>query len=145
MISQTPWYPYDRRNRVDVIRRLCSLQHPDGHWQPSAELTELVAETVWSGNRQMRLDEVHHDVVEDEEKRLSMSTRKATKAAFECLAELCNLVWDAQARASTQHMMLSAAEMISLQAVSWDLSWARNSLERAAAWTEAMHWCPVTP
>ncbi|KAK0643527.1 hypothetical protein B0T16DRAFT_459664 [Cercophora newfieldiana] len=104
---------YDHHNRIDVIRRLCSLQHPDGHWDYSTELAELVK--MWGGRD------------------LMAPAHGATALTHACLSDLCNYVWTAQ-RDGREHESLSAAELISLQGVNWDLGWAKNAMDRAAAW-----------
>jgi hypothetical protein len=112
---QTPWYPYDRRNRIDVIRRLCSLQQPDGRWEPGAELAELVE--LW-GRRT-----------------LMAPAHGVTALTHACLADLCGAIWAAQ-RVGRENAVLSPAELISLQMVHWDLSWAKTATDRAAAWMD---------
>lgn len=112
-IQQTPYYPYDRRNRIDVIRRLCSLQHPDGHWDYAPELADLVR--LWGGRE------------------LMAPAHGVTALSSACLTDLCNYVWAAQ-REGREQNLLSQAEMISLQTVNWDLSWAKNAIDRATAW-----------
>jgi len=104
---------YDHHNRIDVIRRLCSLQHPDGHWDYSNELAELVK--MWGGRD------------------LMTPAHGATALTHACLADLCNYVWTAQ-RDGREHESLSAAELISLQSVNWDLAWAKNAMDRANGW-----------
>lgn len=109
---------HSRLNRVDAIRRLCALQHPDGHWDHSPELAELVRQ--WSGR----------DLT------LSPARPGATALAHACLTDLCNTVWTAQ-REGREHECLGADELASLQAVHWDLGWAKHALDRAAAWMAA--------
>jgi len=104
---------YDNHNRIDVIRRLCALQHPDGHWDYSNELAELVK--MWGGRD------------------LMAPAHGATALTHACLADLCNYVWTAQ-RDGREHESLSAAELISLQSVNWDLGWAKNAMDRATGW-----------
>jgi hypothetical protein len=104
---------YDYHNRIDVIRRLCSLQHPDGHWDYSTELADMVK--MWGGRD------------------LMAPAHGATALTQACLADLCNYVWTAQ-RDGREHESLSAAELISLQSVNWDLGWAKNAMDRATAW-----------
>ncbi|KAK3369040.1 hypothetical protein B0T24DRAFT_681090 [Lasiosphaeria ovina] len=106
-------YPYDRSNRIDVIKRLCAVQHPDGHWDYSAELAELVK--LWGGRE------------------LGPTPQGATALTHACLTDLCTHVWAAQ-RDGREHAALTSAELASLQLVNWDLSWAGNALERATAW-----------
>ncbi|KAK0718250.1 hypothetical protein B0T26DRAFT_322297 [Lasiosphaeria miniovina] len=106
-------YPYDRSNRIDVIKRLCAVQHPDGHWDYSAELAELVK--LWGGRE------------------LGPTPQGATALTHACLTDLCAHVWAAQ-RDGREHAALTPAELASLQLVNWDLSWAGNALERATAW-----------
>ncbi len=116
--QQTTNYPYDRRNRIDVIRRLCSLQHPDGHWDYSPELAELVK--FWGGRE------------------LMTPAHGVTALANACLTELCNYVWAAQ-RDGREQSSLSQVELISLQTVNWDLTWAKNAMDRATAWMGGFH------
>ncbi|KAH8889734.1 hypothetical protein GQ53DRAFT_190563 [Thozetella sp. PMI_491] len=113
--QQTPYYPYDRRNRLDVIRRMCSLQHPDGHWDYSPELAELVK--LWGGRE------------------LAAAPHGVTALANACLSELCNYVWSAQ-REGREQTSLSQVELISLQMVNWDLTWAKHAIDRATAWMD---------
>ncbi|KAK3940636.1 hypothetical protein QBC46DRAFT_458821 [Diplogelasinospora grovesii] len=111
--TAAPRYPYDRNNRIDVVRRLCSLQNPDGHWDYSDELAELVS--MWGGRE------------------LMAPAHGVTALTHACLMDLCGYVWAAQ-REGREHQALSTAELISLQAVNWDLGWAKNALDRATAW-----------
>ncbi len=110
---QAPPPPYDQTNRIEVIRRLCSLQHPDGHWDHSPELADLVK--MWGGRD------------------LMAPAHGVTALTHACLMDLCNYVWAAQ-REGREHSSLSGTELISLQAVNWDLGWAKNALDRATAW-----------
>jgi hypothetical protein len=105
--------PYDRDNRVDVIRRLCDLQHPDGHWDYSDELAGLARR--WGGRE---VPPVAHG---------------ATALSQACLMELCDRVWTAQ-RDGTEDITLSGDEVASLQMLHWDLAFARTALDRATAW-----------
>lgn len=105
---------YDRHNRVDVIRRMCDLQHADGHWDYSDELAALARR--WGG-RELTPAAPHG----------------ATALAQACLMELCGHVWAAQ-RDGTEDTALSAAEVASLQMMHWDLGFARSALDRATAW-----------
>lgn len=111
--SQASPPAYDSRNRIDVIRRLCSLQHPDGHWDYTPELAELVK--LWGGRE------------------LMAPAHGVTALTNACLMDLCNYVWTAQ-RDGREHSALSGPELIGLQAVNWDLGWANNALDRATAW-----------
>jgi len=109
----TPKPSYDPSNRVDVIRRICSLQHPDGHWDYSDELAELAR--LWGGRE------------------LMAPAHGVTALTHASLLDLCNYVWTAQ-REGREQEALTAAEMISLQSVNWDLTWARNAMDRATGW-----------
>jgi hypothetical protein len=112
--QQAPYQQqYDRLNRIDVIRRICGLQHADGHWTYSVELAELVKQ--WGGRDLMTAD---HDV---------------TAMSHACLLELCSVVWTAQ-RDNTWQTQFTPAELTALQVVNWDLSWAKAALDRATAW-----------
>ena len=106
-------YPYDPRNRIDVICRLCSLQQSDGRWDYSLELADLVK--MWGGRE------------------LMSPAHGVTALAHACLLDLCNHVWAAQ-REGSEHASLSAAELISLQTLNWDLSWAKIAIDQATAW-----------
>lgn len=129
---QTPWYPYDGRNRIDAIRRLCSLQQPDGHWERSEELAELVR--AWDA-RAAGVDAV--SPLEGSSGRdWKAEVRAETARAHACLRGLCETVWVARLQ-GTETTVLSLAERISLQAVNWDLGWAKSALERAADWQES--------
>lgn len=104
---------YDHDNRVDVIRRLCDLQQPDGHWEYSDELAGLAR--MWGGRE---VPTVAHG---------------ATALSQACLMELCDHVWAAQ-RDGTEDTALSADEIASLQMMHWDLGFARGALDRSTAW-----------
>ncbi|KAK3390509.1 hypothetical protein B0H63DRAFT_117649 [Podospora didyma] len=112
----TPTQSYDRNNRIDVIKRLCALQHPDGHWDYTIELAEVVR--MWGGGRELTLHAAQHGV---------------TAVTHACLLDLCNYVWGAQ-RDRREQTALSPGELNSLQAVKWDIGWANHALERATAW-----------
>jgi len=111
--QRPPVYPYDRGNRIDVIRRLCALQHPDGHWDYGPELAELVK--LWGGRE------------------LMSPAHGVTALTHACMMDLCSYVWGAQ-RDGREYESLSSAELASLQAVNWNLSWAQNAMDRATAW-----------
>ncbi|GAB1318844.1 hypothetical protein MFIFM68171_09054 [Madurella fahalii] len=116
--SPSPSRPPSRRaysplNRIDVIRRLCALQHPDGHWDYSPELAELVK--LWGGRE------------------LMAPAHGVTALTHACLTDLCNYVWTAQ-REGREHECLGSEELISLQGIHWDLGWAKNALDRAEFW-----------
>ncbi|KAK3353556.1 hypothetical protein B0T25DRAFT_568754 [Lasiosphaeria hispida] len=113
--QRQPAQPYydPVNNRIDVMSRLCSIQHPDGHWDFTPELAELVKH--WGGRE------------------LMAPAHGVTALTHACLMDLCNYVWGAQ-REGREHTALNAGELMSLQAVNWDLVWAKNSLDRATAW-----------
>ncbi|KAK3988559.1 hypothetical protein QBC44DRAFT_101688 [Cladorrhinum sp. PSN332] len=111
--SHPPTPQYDPQNRISVLRRLSSLQHPDGHWDFSSELSSLVK--LWGGRE------------------LMSPAHGVTALTHACMTDLCNYVWQAQ-REGREHEMLTAAELISLQQINWDLGWARYAVERAGVW-----------
>lgn len=113
--AQPAYQPYDRTNRIDVIRRLCTLQRKDGSWGYSPELADLVRQ--WSGGR---------DVRPGDDRMLSL-------AVHDCLKDLCGYVWNAQ-RDRAEQTRLSAGEMASFQALGWDLGFARAAIDRALRW-----------
>ncbi|KAK4193901.1 hypothetical protein QBC35DRAFT_9241 [Podospora australis] len=114
--QQPTSYPYDPTNRIDILRRLCTLQHPDGHWAFTPELVSLIK--TCSGYGMSPSPSSSHDV---------------TAQTHACLVDICNSVWTAQ-REGKEHDLLSPAELASLQAINFDLSWASNAADRAAAW-----------
>lgn len=113
----TPYYPYDRTNRIDAIRRLCALQHGDGHWDFTPELADITRQ--WGGGRELP--------------GYGADALAVTTQVHACLGELCQYVWTAQ-RERAEESRLSAGEMASFQSVGWDLGFARGSLTRAAGW-----------
>jgi hypothetical protein len=114
IFSHPPAQQYDPHNRIDTIRRLCALQHPDGHWDYSLELAALVKR--WGGREVM-----------------APTRPGVTSLAHACLADLCNCVWTAQ-REGREDVILSAGEMESFERVHWDLGWARFAIQRAVRW-----------
>ncbi|KAK4231276.1 hypothetical protein QBC38DRAFT_242132 [Podospora fimiseda] len=104
---------YSSQNRISVLRRLCTLQHPNGHWDYSPELASLVK--LWGGRE------------------LMSPAHGVTALTNACMTDLVNYIWQAQ-REGREHQMLTAAELISLQQINWDLGWARHAIERATAW-----------
>ncbi|KAH8912848.1 hypothetical protein BR93DRAFT_115237 [Coniochaeta sp. PMI_546] len=119
-ISQPPYQPYDRTNRIDVIRRICTLQNPNGSWSYSPELADLVRQ--WSGGgggggREIRPGD----------------DRALTLAVHACLKDLCGYVWAAQ-RDRAEETRLAPGEMASFRAVNWDLGFARGAIDRALRW-----------
>ncbi len=108
-------YYIDRQNRIEVLRRIGQLQQPDAHWEWSPELEELLRQ--WSGGAAMA--DAHPSTV--------------TRAAIACATGIIQYVWAAQ-REHREHTALTAAEMLSLQGMNWDLAWAQMGVDRAAGW-----------
>jgi hypothetical protein len=115
--SQTSPPPsYNSTNRIDVIRRLCALQHPDGHWDPDPEIASLLQQWGGSSSAYQTTD-----------------SRAATTAVTACLGDMCAYVWAAQ-RDRAESARLAPGEMESFRHVGWDLGFARGAVERGRGW-----------
>lgn len=104
---------YDPQNRIEILRRLVSLQAADGHWEWSQDLHEI-----------LRL--CGRDVMD-------ASPAGMTNIANALTVDICQYVWAAQ-REGREHTALTAAEMITLQGMNWDLGWAQRCTDMAAVW-----------
>ncbi|EJT77949.1 hypothetical protein GGTG_03052 [Gaeumannomyces tritici R3-111a-1] len=104
---------YDPQNRIEILRRLVSLQAADGHWDWSQDLHEV-----------LRI--CGRDVTD-------ASPVGMTSIANALTVDICQYVWTAQ-REGREHTALTAAEMITLQGMNWDLGWAQRCTDMAAVW-----------
>lgn len=111
-------YYYDPRNRIEVCRRLTQLQQADGSWEVGMELAELVGQ--WGGREIGGFGSPG-------------GGDGATLATSATLWGLCQVVWTAR-QEGREREVLSASELSALAATNGDMSWAKESLDRAAAW-----------
>lgn len=112
--ASAPHYYFDRQNRIEVLRRIGLLQQPDGHWDWSPELQELVRQ--WGGGEMV---DAYPNTV--------------TRATVACILNIAEYVWAAQ-REGREQTALSVPEMMSLQGMNWNLGWAQMGADRATMW-----------
>ncbi|KAK4236366.1 hypothetical protein C8A03DRAFT_16976 [Achaetomium macrosporum] len=103
------------KNRITLILALCNLQHPDGHWPYTPQLAAVLR--VWAGGRG----------------EVAVASRGVTALAHACLTDLAHYVWRAQ-REGREYEMLSAAELVELERVGWDLKWVAGCIAAAGRW-----------